>query len=83
MMISNPLEYRCFKYKLQSVNSVAQFTVHLIFREKGRTAQFKISSLEERDDTDDAAYWKGYPAVLPDKVEHCWDAVVDAMDKYR
>ena len=58
-------------------------SVYVFDREKGRTAQFKISSLEERDDTDDAAYWQKYPAVLPNRVEHCWDAVVDAMDKYR
>ena len=52
-------------------------------RDKGKTAQFCITALEERDDTDDAAYWLKYPNVLPMKTERLWDALVDGLEKYR
>ena len=54
-----------------------------IAREKGRSTQFKISALEERDDSDDAGYWQKYPGVLPETRERLWDALIDAFEKYR
>ena len=58
--------------------------LHVYFnREKGRSTQFKISALEERDDSDDAAYWEKYPGVIPEKQERLWDALIDAFEKYR
>lgn len=45
-------------------------------------AQFSIAMLDDRDNTEDATYWAGYPAVLSDKTEKVWDALVEGLEKY-
>ena len=54
-----------------------------ICREKGKAAQFKIASLNDRDDSGDSDYWLKYPAVLPQGKERLWDALLDSLEKYR
>ena len=56
---------------------------NIYYRDKGKSAQFRIASLDERDDTDDAAYWARYPAVLPEQQERVWAALIDGFEKYR
>lgn len=51
-------------------------------KEKGKAAQFKIACLDERDDSDDTGYWLKYPAVLPERKERLWDALLDSLEKY-
>lgn len=48
-----------------------------------KTTQFKLTTLTERDDTDDAKYWAKYPAVLTTTREHLWDAMLEGLDKYQ
>ncbi len=57
--------------------------ISLHYRERIRAAQFKIAALEERDASDDAAYWLKYPGTVPDKTERLWDALLEGLDKYR
>ena len=54
-----------------------------IFREKSKQTQFKITALDDRDNSDDAAYWERYPLVLSDKSERLWDALLEGLEKYR
>jgi dynein regulatory complex protein 1 len=51
-------------------------------KDKGRGAQFQLAGLEERDDSDDAAYWAGYPNVLSEHKGKLWDALLDGLEKY-
>ena len=52
-------------------------------REKGKTSHFKLTALNDRDDTDDEKYWKCYPGVVSQKKERLWDALVDGLEKYQ
>lgn len=51
-------------------------------KDKGRDAQFKMAALDDRDNSDDTAYWAKYPAVLPEKTERLWEGLIDGMEKY-
>ncbi|XP_067665435.1 dynein regulatory complex protein 1-like [Haliotis asinina] len=51
-------------------------------KEKGGKSQFKIATLEERDDSDDSEYWAKYAGILSDKKERMWDALIDGLEKY-
>ncbi|XP_060564284.1 dynein regulatory complex protein 1-like [Ruditapes philippinarum] len=51
-------------------------------REKGKTSQFKIKSLEERDDSGDSEYWAKYAQVISQKKERLWDALLEGLEKY-
>ena len=53
------------------------------FREKGKQSQFKIKALEERDDSGDSEYWATYAQVLSKKKERLWEALLEALEKYR
>ena len=60
------------------------FLINVVFcREKGTRGQFRIQALEERDSSEDAAYWSKYPGVLPDNTERMWDALLEGLEKYR
>lgn len=49
---------------------------------KGKSSQFKIKSLEERDDSGDSAYWAKYAQVVNTKKERLWDALLEGLEKY-
>lgn len=49
----------------------------------GRQPQFKVSDSESRDNSDDAAYWEMYTAIIDEKKEKLWDALVESLEKYR
>ncbi|XP_013380975.2 dynein regulatory complex protein 1-like, partial [Lingula anatina] len=51
-------------------------------KEKSKQPQFKIANTEDRDDADDAAYWKKYCSILPEKTERMWDALLDGLEMY-
>ncbi|KAL3890634.1 hypothetical protein ACJMK2_002915 [Sinanodonta woodiana] len=50
--------------------------------EKGKQSQFKIASFEERDDSEDSAYWANYAKVFDSKKERMWDALLEALQVY-
>ncbi|BFZ20885.1 hypothetical protein BsWGS_23923 [Bradybaena similaris] len=43
---------------------------------------FHISSLEDRDDSLDEAYWLQYTSVLDTRRQMLWDSLLQALDKY-
>ncbi|XP_041360792.1 dynein regulatory complex protein 1-like [Gigantopelta aegis] len=51
-------------------------------KEKGGKSQFKITRLEERDDSEDSDYWQKYASVLSEKKERVWDAMTAGLEKY-
>lgn len=51
-------------------------------KDKNKYAQFKITSLDERDDSDDSMYWLKHAHCLSDKRERVWEALLDALEKY-
>ncbi|GFO13898.1 dynein regulatory complex protein 1-like [Plakobranchus ocellatus] len=51
-------------------------------KQAGGKAQFHLSSLEDRDDSQDSDYWNKYANFLSEKKERLWDALVDALEKY-
>ena len=48
-----------------------------------RPVHFQLASSDERDDSDDSAHWLKFPAVLSTGTEKVWQALIEAMDKYR
>lgn len=55
----------------------------LIYSDKTKSAQFKIKSLGERDDSGDSEYWAKYAQVICSKKERLWDALLEGLEKYR
>ncbi|XP_038052211.1 dynein regulatory complex protein 1-like [Patiria miniata] len=51
-------------------------------KEKAKFQTFRIISGEERDDSEDAAYWASFPSVLSGKQEKVWKALLDGLEKY-
>ncbi|XP_022104509.1 dynein regulatory complex protein 1-like [Acanthaster planci] len=51
-------------------------------KEKVKFQTFRIISGEERDDSEDAAYWASFPSVLSEKQEKVWKALLDGLEKY-
>ncbi|XP_064652139.1 dynein regulatory complex protein 1-like [Lineus longissimus] len=51
-------------------------------RDHKKSVAFKIASGEERDDSEDTAYWYNYMALLPPKREELWDALLEGLEKY-
>ncbi|GFR65867.1 dynein regulatory complex protein 1-like [Elysia marginata] len=51
-------------------------------KQAGGKAQFHLSSLEDRDDSQDSDYWNKYATLLCEKKERLWDALIDALEKY-
>ncbi|CAL1532912.1 unnamed protein product [Lymnaea stagnalis] len=49
--------------------------------EANRT-HFRLSTLENRDDSRDSDYWQKYAGLLSAKRERVWDALVEALEKY-
>ena len=52
-------------------------------RERGNRSQFRITALDQRDCSDDSAYWLKYSSLLSEKKERVWDALLDGLEKYR
>ena len=52
-------------------------------REKGSRSQFRITALDERDCSEDSAYWLSYSSLLSENKERVWDALLDGLEKYR
>ncbi|KAG9282476.1 dynein regulatory complex protein 1-like [Astyanax mexicanus] len=44
--------------------------------------QSSVLSLEERDDSEDAAYWESMANVIPESKLKVWNALEDALSKY-
>ncbi|KAK3706560.1 hypothetical protein RRG08_055000 [Elysia crispata] len=51
-------------------------------KQAGGKAQFHLSSLEDRDDSQDSDYWNKYATLLSEKKERLWDALIEALEKY-
>jgi dynein regulatory complex protein 1 len=46
------------------------------------SSQFTIVNVNERDDSEDAAYWANYQHIVTDEKEKVWDALIYSFDKY-
>ncbi|XP_071491809.1 dynein regulatory complex protein 1-like [Diadema antillarum] len=51
-------------------------------KEKVKYQTFRIISGEERDDSEDADYWKMFPSVISEKQEKVWTALIEGFEKY-
>ncbi|XP_076456963.1 dynein regulatory complex protein 1-like [Babylonia areolata] len=51
-------------------------------KEKGGRSQFRITALDQRDCSDDSAYWIKYSSLLSENKERVWDALLDGLEKY-
>ncbi|XP_074656888.1 dynein regulatory complex protein 1-like [Tubulanus polymorphus] len=51
-------------------------------KDNKKSVAFKIATGDERDDSDDSAYWSQYANILPAQQEKLWDALLDGMEKY-
>ena len=57
--------------------------LHVFFHREKSSKQFKIAALEERDDSQDAAYWRKYTSVISENKERLWDGLIEGLEKYR
>jgi hypothetical protein len=46
-------------------------------------AEYRVASLDDRDESLDAEYWSKYPNVIDDKRERLWDALLSGLKKYQ
>ncbi|XP_043918788.1 dynein regulatory complex protein 1 isoform X2 [Protopterus annectens] len=51
-------------------------------KQRERTHQTKLVNLDERDDTEDAAYWEAIANVIPSSKVKVWEALLSAMEKH-
>ncbi|PAA49317.1 hypothetical protein BOX15_Mlig033113g3, partial [Macrostomum lignano] len=49
---------------------------------QGGGQQFTLKDIEERDDSEDAAYWARYGSLIDEDKEALWDALLAGMEKY-
>jgi hypothetical protein len=45
-------------------------------------AKFKLTDLDNRDDSCDQEYWEKYENLIDHKKEKLWDAMIYALQKY-
>ncbi|XP_053565468.1 dynein regulatory complex protein 1 [Bombina bombina] len=51
-------------------------------RQREKLAHSKLSALEERDSSEDSAYWAAFAHVIPESRLKVWDALESALAKY-
>jgi len=45
-------------------------------------SQFNIVNVNERDDSEDDAYWANYHHIITSEKEEVWDALIYTFNKY-
>ena len=46
-------------------------------------SQFNIVNVNERDDSEDDAYWTQYHHIISPEKQEVWDALIYTFDKYQ
>ena len=48
-----------------------------------KLAKFRLSNVDNRDDSTDKEYWEKYEHLIDEKSEKLWDAMLYGLQKYQ
>jgi len=57
-------------------------TLHHKSENRKRLAKFRLTNMDNRDDSADQIYWEKYENLIDPKKEKLWDAMLYALEKY-
>ena len=58
------------------------FLIYKILRRQ-KLAKFRLTNLDNRNDSADQGYWKQYETLIDEKRDKLWDAMLYSLQKYQ
>lgn len=55
----------------------------LFYSSQIKLSKFRLTNLDNRDDSADSEYWLKYENLIDDKKEKLWDAMLYALQNYQ